>query len=123
MSQVKKDPKTGLSKGFGFIRFGGYDVQIRVLAQRHMIDGRWCDVKVPNSKVSLRAFLMILVAGWGLSYHSRARRNLCWRAQHSDLEPSDAIFLVKNRNFFAGILLGVSVIYFETHRPTFLVAI
>lgn len=23
---------------------------MRVLAQRHMIDGRWCDVKVPNSK-------------------------------------------------------------------------
>lgn len=27
---------------------------MRVLAQRHMIDGRWCDVKVPNSKVSTR---------------------------------------------------------------------
>ena len=24
---------------------------MRVLAQRHMIDGRWCDVKIPNSKV------------------------------------------------------------------------
>ena len=23
---------------------------MRVLAQRHMIDGRWCDVKIPNSK-------------------------------------------------------------------------
>ncbi|KAF7284707.1 hypothetical protein GWI33_021720 [Rhynchophorus ferrugineus] len=32
MAQVKKDPKT---------------------AQRHMIDGRWCDVKVPNSKEGL----------------------------------------------------------------------
>jgi TAR DNA-binding protein 43 len=49
--QVKKDSKTGQSKGFGFIRFGSYESQMRVLAQRHMIDGRWCDVKIPNSKV------------------------------------------------------------------------
>ncbi|XP_046389352.1 TAR DNA-binding protein 43-like, partial [Ischnura elegans] len=50
MAQVKKDAKTGHSKGFGFIRFGSYESQMRVLAQRHMIDGRWCDVKIPNSK-------------------------------------------------------------------------
>lgn len=50
MAQVKKDIKTGQSKGFGFIRFGSYECQMRVLAQRHMIDGRWCDVKIPNSK-------------------------------------------------------------------------
>lgn len=49
--QVKKDPKTGQSKGFGFIRFGNYEVQQRVLGHRHMIDGRLCDVKIPNSKV------------------------------------------------------------------------
>ncbi|XP_018565988.1 TAR DNA-binding protein 43 isoform X3 [Anoplophora glabripennis] len=53
MAQVKKDPKTSQSKGFGFIRFGSYESQMRVLAQRHMIDGRWCDVKVPNSKEGL----------------------------------------------------------------------
>ncbi len=51
MAQVKKDIKTGQSKGFGFIRFANYESQMRVLAQRHMIDGRWCDVKIPNSKV------------------------------------------------------------------------
>lgn len=50
MAQVKKDIKTGQSKGFGFIRFNNYESQMRVLAQRHMIDGRWCDVKIPNSK-------------------------------------------------------------------------
>ncbi|XP_014610473.1 PREDICTED: uncharacterized protein LOC106790228 isoform X2 [Polistes canadensis] len=50
MAQVKKDAKSGQSKGFGFIRFGSYESQLRCLAQRHMIDGRWCDVKVPNSK-------------------------------------------------------------------------
>lgn len=49
-AQVKKDLKTGLSKGFGFVRFASYESQMRVLAQRHKIDGRWCDVKVPNSK-------------------------------------------------------------------------
>jgi len=51
--QVKKDAKSGQSKGFGFIRFGSYESQLRCLAQRHMIDGRWCDVKVPNSKVRM----------------------------------------------------------------------
>jgi len=50
MAQVKKDPKSGQSKGFGFIRFANYESQARVLSKRHMIDGRWCDVKIPNSK-------------------------------------------------------------------------
>ncbi|KAG5889548.1 hypothetical protein JTB14_024956 [Gonioctena quinquepunctata] len=50
MAQVKKDMKTQESKGFGFIRFASYESQMRVLAQRHLIDGRWCDVKLPNSK-------------------------------------------------------------------------
>lgn len=49
VAQVKKD-KEGNSKGFGFIRFAQYASQLRVLTQRHMIDGRWCDVKVPSSK-------------------------------------------------------------------------
>lgn len=51
IAQVKKDPKTNQSKGFGFVRFSSYEAQMRVLAMRHMIDGRWCDVKIPNSKV------------------------------------------------------------------------
>lgn len=51
MVQVKKDPKTSHSKGFGFIRFGDYDSQVKCMAQRHHIDGRWCDVRIPNSKV------------------------------------------------------------------------
>lgn len=51
MAQVKKDPDSGQSKGFGFIRFGSYEAQMRVLSTRHLIDGRWCEVKVPNSKV------------------------------------------------------------------------
>ncbi|KAL5015406.1 hypothetical protein ScPMuIL_009676 [Solemya velum] len=50
MVQVKKDPKTGQSKGFGFIRFSDYESQIKCMSQRHMIDGRWCDVRIPNSK-------------------------------------------------------------------------
>lgn len=50
MAQVKKDLKTGQSKGFGFIRFARYESQQRALAQRHSIDGRTCDVKIPNSK-------------------------------------------------------------------------
>lgn len=53
MAQVKKDLKTGQSKGFGFIRFGTYEGQMRALAQRHLIDGRWCECKVPSSRVCL----------------------------------------------------------------------
>lgn len=49
MLQIKKDNE-GQSRGYGFIRFADYESQARVLAQRHMIDGRWCDVKIPNSK-------------------------------------------------------------------------
>ncbi|XP_053096824.1 TAR DNA binding protein, like isoform X2 [Pangasianodon hypophthalmus] len=50
MVQVKRDAKTGNSKGFGFVRFTDYETQIKVMSQRHMIDGRWCDCKLPNSK-------------------------------------------------------------------------
>lgn len=50
MAQIKKDSKTGQSKGFGFIRFGSYEGQMKALSTRHMIDGRWCEVKVPSSK-------------------------------------------------------------------------
>ena len=50
MAQVKKDPKSGQTKGFGFIRFGSFEAQMCVLSQRHMIDGCWCDVKIPNSR-------------------------------------------------------------------------
>ncbi|KAF2354829.1 RNA recognition motif domain [Trinorchestia longiramus] len=50
MAQIKKDSKTGQSKGYGFIRFEDYESQKRVLAMRHIIDGRTCDVKIPNSR-------------------------------------------------------------------------
>ncbi|XP_028855269.1 TAR DNA-binding protein 43 isoform X2 [Denticeps clupeoides] len=50
MVQVKRDVKTGHSKGFGFVRFTDYETQTKVMSQRHMIDGRWCDCKLPNSK-------------------------------------------------------------------------
>lgn len=50
--QVKRDAKTGNSKGFGFVRFTEYEAQEKVVTQRHMIDGRWCDCKLPNSKVT-----------------------------------------------------------------------
>lgn len=52
MAQIKKDARTGQSKGFGFIRFASYEGQMKALSSRHFIDGRWCDVKVPSSKVS-----------------------------------------------------------------------
>uniref|UniRef100_H3DBA3 TAR DNA-binding protein 43 n=1 Tax=Tetraodon nigroviridis TaxID=99883 RepID=H3DBA3_TETNG len=53
MVQVKREGRTGSSKGFGFVRFAEYDAQEKVISQRHMIDGRWCDCKFPNSKQPL----------------------------------------------------------------------
>lgn len=50
MVQVKRDAKTGLSKGFGFVKFASYEAQLRALGRRHMIDGRWCEVRIPNGK-------------------------------------------------------------------------
>lgn len=50
MAQVKKDLDSGLSKGFGFIRFADYDVQKKVIGKRHNISGRWCDVRIPLSR-------------------------------------------------------------------------
>lgn len=49
--QVKRDLKTNRSKGFGFVRFSDYEAQLKCLSQRHLIDSRWCDVSIPNSKV------------------------------------------------------------------------
>lgn len=51
--QVKVDPISKKSKGYGFIRFASQEVQVRVMLQRHQIDGRWCDVRIPVSKVIL----------------------------------------------------------------------
>ena len=74
MAQVKKDAKTGQSKGFGFIRFANYETQMRVLSQRHMIDGRWCDVKIPNSKVKKNAPDVHKCTHW----HTTDRNHVCF---------------------------------------------
>jgi len=50
MVQLKKRPGSGESKGFGFIKFAEKEVEKKVLLQRHMIDGRWCDIKIPESQ-------------------------------------------------------------------------
>lgn len=62
--QVKRDVKTGNSKGFGFVRFTDYETQTKVIAQRHMIDGRWCDCKLPNSKVFLAPCFSTKYSPW-----------------------------------------------------------
>lgn len=53
--QVKIDPISKKSKGYGFVRFTDKEVQVRVMLQRHQIDGRWCDVRVPVSKVKMKS--------------------------------------------------------------------
>lgn len=55
MVQVKTDPKSGKSRGFGFVRFAKSSIQNKLLYMRHFIDGRWCDVKVPVSKAEAEA--------------------------------------------------------------------
>ena len=52
-SEIKKDSHTGKSKGFGFVHFKDFDSQIQVLAKKHFIGGRLCEVKIPNEKVSI----------------------------------------------------------------------
>ncbi|XP_055967063.1 TAR DNA-binding protein 43-like [Sorex fumeus] len=37
---------------FGEVLMVQYETQVKVMSQRHMIDGRWCDCKLPNSKQS-----------------------------------------------------------------------
>lgn len=53
MAEIKTDAKTGKSKGFGFIRFSSYESQKTVLERHHFVDGRWCEVRVPNSKLEV----------------------------------------------------------------------
>ena len=60
--KVKRDTATGNSKGFGFVRFTDYETQTKVVSQRHMIDGRWCDCKLPNSKVFFSSLYVTYVA-------------------------------------------------------------
>lgn len=55
MVQVKTDPKSGKSRGFGFVRFAKSSIQNKLLSMRHFIDGRWCDVRVPLSKAEAEA--------------------------------------------------------------------
>lgn len=55
MVQVKTEPKSGKSRGFGFVRFAKSSIQNKLLSMRHFIDGRWCDVRVPLSKAEADA--------------------------------------------------------------------
>ncbi|CAH8666448.1 unnamed protein product [Heterobilharzia americana] len=48
--QIKRHPVSQLSKGYGFIRFTDIESQVMCLSERHSIDGRWCDVRIPISK-------------------------------------------------------------------------
>lgn len=51
MTQIKRDPSTQKSRGYGFVRFDDYSAQVMCLAERHMIDHRLCDVRIPMSKM------------------------------------------------------------------------
>ena len=44
--QLKKRARSGESKGFAFNKFA----EKKVLLQRHMINGRWWDIKIPESQ-------------------------------------------------------------------------
>ncbi|XP_026823130.1 TAR DNA-binding protein 43-like isoform X1 [Rhopalosiphum maidis] len=49
MVQIKRDA-SGNSKGFGFIRYEDYSSQAKALGQRHYVNNRWVEVKIPASK-------------------------------------------------------------------------
>ncbi|XP_075046289.1 TAR DNA-binding protein 43 isoform X2 [Mixophyes fleayi] len=87
MVQVKKDAKTGHSKGFGFVRFTDYETQVKVMSQRHMIDGRWCDCKLPNSKYYWTAEPQLFLASQSSRDVMMPRH--CFREEsHSQVEQS-----------------------------------
>jgi len=66
---VKRDAATNHSKGYGFIRFVNFQAQIQCLSQqRHFIGSRWCEVRIPSSKV-LCVFIL-----WCFIYRSLASR-------------------------------------------------
>jgi len=50
MAELKKEPQTGKSRGFGFIRFKDPGVASNVITQTHIIMGRRAEVKLPKSK-------------------------------------------------------------------------
>ncbi|CAK8688846.1 unnamed protein product [Clavelina lepadiformis] len=60
MTMIKRD-STGKSKGYGFIRFSNHEAQEAVIGKRHLIEGRWCDVKIPHSKEQPKASSKIFV--------------------------------------------------------------
>ncbi|XP_050534838.1 TAR DNA-binding protein 43-like [Daktulosphaira vitifoliae] len=49
MAQVKKTAD-GRSRGFGFIRFKDQESQVRSMLDSHVINGRRCEIKIPNIK-------------------------------------------------------------------------
>lgn len=51
MVQIKKDLRTGQSKGFGFIRFASYEGQMKALSSRHFIDGTLAIFLQKNSTI------------------------------------------------------------------------
>ncbi|XP_050424980.1 TAR DNA-binding protein 43-like [Adelges cooleyi] len=49
MAQIKKTAD-GRSRGFGFIRFKEQESQVRSMLDSHVINGRRCEIKIPNIK-------------------------------------------------------------------------
>ena len=49
-ANVKTDPNTGKSRGFGFVTFGDESSVIKVVQQKHEIDGKIVDAKRAKSR-------------------------------------------------------------------------
>lgn len=49
-SEIKYDRDTRRSRGFGFVRFADAETGHQVMMKKHMIQGRTCEVKVPDSR-------------------------------------------------------------------------
>lgn len=50
MAEVKYDPVTKKSRGFGFIRFKDEETALKVVKSDHFIMGRRCEVRLPKKK-------------------------------------------------------------------------
>lgn len=85
------------------MRFAEYDAQEKVISQRHMIDGRWCDCKFPNSKVNM-------VMSMHISSHYFLIYAFCACGKFSNLQCLFPIFLkqqpldepLRSRKVFVG---------------------
>lgn len=69
------------------MRFTEYEAQEKVISQRHMIDGRWCDCKLPNSKVNMVMSMRIPTHHGNENYVYIVLNTITWSISESPPPP------------------------------------